>query len=85
MIAWLLGLALTPIGRIVSIAVALGASFFIWLTAHDHKQRAIGAENLLKDSKIEGGKINAKNEKVRASAERPGAAERMRKNNCRDC
>jgi hypothetical protein len=50
-----------------------------------NNQRSIGAKVVLKESKEEGAKANAKNENIRADAQRPGAADRVRKKYCGDC
>jgi len=63
------------------ILAAIASIWFGWLWNHDKKVVTKFVEN----SKIEGKNINAKNETVRARADRPGAAERVRKNYCRDC
>lgn len=56
-----------------------------WREWDKSNQRAIGAEKVLVASKEQGAKANATNEAVRADAERPGAADRVRKLYCRDC
>lgn len=81
----ILSLLANPLARYVSGAVAALVVFGVWLTTRDIKQQAIGAEKVLVASKKEGAKANAKNEAVRADAERPGAADRVRKLYCRDC
>ena len=55
------------------------------LIVNNSHQRSIGAEKVLVASKEQGAKANAKNEAVRAAAERPGAADRVRSRFCRDC
>ena len=54
------------------------------LIVNNSHQRSLGAEKVLVASKEQGGKANAKNEAVRAAAEGPGAAERVRARFCRD-
>lgn len=56
-----------------------------WREWDKSNQRAIGAEKVIVASKKEGAVANAKNEAVRADAERPGAADRVRKLYCRNC
>lgn len=56
-----------------------------WRVSDKEHQRAIGAAEVVTASKQEGAKANAKNEAVRARADTPGAAERLRKSACRDC
>lgn len=50
-----------------------------------NRQREIGAWKVVEASKKEGAKANAKNEAVRARADVPDAADRLRKQSCRDC
>ena len=48
-------------------------------------QRGKGAATVVEASREKAKIANAKNEKVRADARRPGAAERLRDTACRDC
>ncbi len=71
--------------------VALGAGVvgvLVGLRVWDvSTQQAKGAVKVVEASKKAGAEANAKNEKVRAVAREPGAAERLRKDRatCRDC
>lgn len=71
--------------------IALGAGLLVALVgvrACDvHKQQARGAEKVVEASKMKGAEANAINQKIRARAAEPGAAERLRndKASCRDC
>ena len=71
----------TRLGRGLTVAVAL----VVALLVNNSHQRSIGAEKVLVASKENGAKANAKNEAVRARADTPGAAERVRKHFCSDC
>lgn len=77
----MLAVLATPLGRGAIVAVAL----VLALIVNNSHQRSKGAESVLVASKEQGAKANAKNEAVRADAERPGAADRVRKQFCRDC
>ncbi len=48
-------------------------------------QRSKGAAAVVEASREKAKVANAKNEKVRADARRPGAPERLRDTACRDC
>lgn len=82
---WLLGMALTPIGRIVAGVLALVASFSMWLALHDH--------NIRKDEHAttiatvnEGAKaLNAKGLKARSAASGSDSLSRLRARYCDDC
>jgi predicted negative regulator of RcsB-dependent stress response len=56
-----------------------------WYAWNNHQQRQIGAERVLAQSRKVGDAANAKSEEYRTLADKPGAAERMRKRACRDC
>jgi hypothetical protein len=71
----------SALGRIVSVAlVALAA-----LGVNNMVQRAKGGQAVIEKSKKAGKIANAKAAKSHAAAERPGAAERVRRLHCRDC
>lgn len=83
----ILGWFLTPRGALVA---AFGVMFVAWQfdrTAVAWRSKKQGAAELVTVSKEAGAKANAKNEKVRADAKRPGAADRLLndKATCRDC
>jgi len=71
----------TRLGR----GLVVGFALVMALIVNNSHQRSIGASNVLVASKEQGAKANAKNETVRAAAERPGAADRVRSRFCRDC
>lgn len=74
----------TLIGQICTGGAIVALILTAWLSfAHHYENK--GAAKVIETSKVEGKKINAKNESVRARADRPGAAQRVRKNYCRDC
>ena len=73
--------AMSRLGRGLILAVALVAAFLV----NNSHQRSIGAEKVLVASKENGAKANVKNEAVRARADTPGAAERVRDRFCREC
>lgn len=69
------------IGVIVAAVVAL-----FGLRAWDiSTQQAKGAAKVVEASKQVGAKANAESEKARRAAAAPGAAERLRRDACRDC
>lgn len=75
---WIVG---TMVGRVVAgLLVGLVA-----LQINNAVQRGKGAALVYEASRQEGQAINARNEKVRAAARKPGAAERLLKTDCRDC
>ena len=49
------------------------------------RERSIGAEKVVQASKEVAKKANATNADVRRRASEPGAAERLRRDACRDC
>ena len=69
----------------IGMIMAVIAAVLGWREWDKSNQQAIGAEKVIVASKKEGAEANAKNEAVRADAERPGAADRVRKHYCRDC
>ena len=71
----------TPLGRGAIVVSAL----VLALIVNNSHQRNKGAESVIAAAKEQGAKANAKNEAVRADAERPGAADRVRERFCRDC
>lgn len=68
-------------GRLVA-GLAVG---LVVLSVNNAVQRSKGATAVVAASKEKGKAANAKNEKVRAAARQPGAAERLRQSACRDC
>jgi hypothetical protein len=72
---------LVPIGAGLAVVLAV----FAWDRVRISKAETRGAEKVITQSKNEGKKINEKNAQVFSSAERPGAAERVRQRFCRDC
>lgn len=75
---WLIS---TTIGRVVA-GVVVG---LVALQINNAVQRGKGAALVYEASKQEGRQINAQNEKVRQQVKQPGAADRLRKSDCRDC
>lgn len=81
MIATILAFVGTKLGRIAVGVVAV----LVFIGGFALDQRSRGRASVLADSKKEAQKINAKNAQVFDRAQRPGAAERVRKLYCRDC
>ena len=75
---WIIG---SWVGRVVA-GVVVG---FVAVQVKKAVQRSKGAAIVVAESKEKAKVANAKNEKVRDNARRPGAAERLLKNDCRDC
>ncbi len=71
----------TFIGRVVA-AIAVGGVLLWW---NNSVQRQKGADAVITGSIERGKAANATNEKVRARARQPGAAQRVLENYCRDC
>ena len=71
----------TKIGR--SILTALGC-VFAWVAFASHYQN-VGARNVIAKTNDSAKIIASDGRKARAPAERPGAADRLRKDSCRDC
>jgi hypothetical protein len=70
--------------RLGVIAAAVAA--LVGLRAWDiSTQQAKGAAKVVEASQKQGAKANAKNDEVRRAAAAPGAAERLRRESCRDC
>lgn len=66
------------------VLAAAGAALLVTsCVVHSLEQR--GANKLIAKSQIEGTKANVKNATIRDRARTPGAAERMRREACRDC
>lgn len=82
---WLLGMVLTPIGRIVAGVLALVASFGAWLALHDHSIRKDEHATTIATVNEGAKSLNAKGLKARSAAAGPGAAEWLKKHSCRDC
>lgn len=51
----------------------------------DNSLRNQGKAEVVQESKAAGAEANAKNKEVRAAARKPGAADRLLKDSCRDC
>lgn len=64
------------------IVISLLVGWYAW---NNHKQRQIGEERVIARSVKFGNAANEKSENYRAAADKPGAAERLRKSVCRDC
>lgn len=75
---WILG---SMLGRIVAGALV----GLVALGVNNAWQRQKGAEQVITGSIEKAKAINATNEKVRERARKPGAAERLLSNDCRDC
>ena len=75
---WIVG---SMIGRIVAAAIA----GLVALSINNAVQRKKGADAVITGSIERGKAANATNEKVRARARQPGAAQRVLENYCRDC
>ena len=71
----------TRLGRACLIAVG-GA--FGWVAFSSHYQN-VGARNVIAKTNESAKVIASDGRKARAPAERPGAAQRLRKDSCRDC
>lgn len=69
------------IGRIMA-GVVLG---LIALKSYGLYEQRVGARTVIEASKKAGTKANANAQKHHAAARSPGAAERLRKDSCRDC
>jgi hypothetical protein len=69
-----------------AVAVAgIVAIVVLWLWRHDAKIEARAEAAVIERSVEAGKKANAKADNAHAAAARPGAAERLRRNACRDC
>ncbi len=78
--AWLIG------WKAKAAVIAGGLMALLALRAWDvSRQQAKGAAKVIEASKQVGAKANAKNDEVRRAASAPGAAERLRRESCRDC
>lgn len=75
---WVVG---TTVGRIAAAALA----FLVAWQWNNAVQRGKGAALVYQDSKQAGSIANAKNETLRQKAKQPGAADRLRQSDCRDC
>lgn len=83
---WLVGVAASWMGRLGIIAG--GMLLLVWLRAWDvSRLKSKGRAEVVQASKQAGAKANATNDKVRAAAREPGAAERLRRDKatCSDC
>ena len=71
----------TRVGRagIIALGCALG-----WVAFASHYKN-VGARNVIAKTNESAKIIAADGKKARAPAERPGAADRLRKDSCRDC
>lgn len=79
-IEWVMARLVKVIGVSVGLSVLVGSCVM-----RDHKQQAKGAARVVEASQKQGAKANAESEKVRRAAAAPGAAERLRRDACRDC
>ena len=75
----------TKLGKLTAGALLVAGLFIAWLIPHDVKVAAKAEQTVVERAEDFGTKANAKNEKVRRDAAKPGAAERMRAKACRDC
>jgi hypothetical protein len=64
------------------VIAVIGVSSCLVRDAHLRQE---GKQEIVQASKEAGAQANAANEKVRADAAKPGAAERLRREACRDC
>jgi hypothetical protein len=72
---------LNPWARAVA---AVGGVFVIWFAFASHYEGK-GARKVIAASKIEGAKNAEKSAQHHSAARKPGAAERLLKDSCRDC
>lgn len=79
-IEWVMARLVKVIGVSVGLSVLVGSCVM-----RDHKQQTRGAAKVVEASQKQGAKANAASEKVRRAAAAPGAAERLRRESCRDC
>ena len=75
---WIIG---SWVGRVVA-GVLVG---FVALQVNNAVQRSKGAATVVAESKEKAKDANAKSEKARADARKPGAADRLLRDACRDC
>ena len=80
---WLLAKAFFTSKAGIASLVAL--AFFSWLKVHDSKIKRAERAEVFQESKQEGAKANARSQKIHSTARAPGAADRLRKDSCRDC
>lgn len=81
----ILGWFLTPRGALVAVFGVMFVAWQIDRTAVAWRSETKGAAKVVTASKDAGAKANATNEKVRTDTKRPGAADRLLKDSCRDC
>jgi hypothetical protein len=74
-----------PAVRYAAVAFGAVAIFALWLWRHDTKIEARAEQKVIERSVEAGKKANAQADKAHAAAGKPGAAERVRKQSCRDC
>lgn len=74
-----------PAVRYAAVALGVVAIFGAWLWRHDSKIEARAETRVIERSVKAGKKANAEASKAHAAAARPGAAQRVRVNACRDC
>jgi hypothetical protein len=82
---WLLNMALTPTGRIVSIITASLAAFGIWLAAHDHSIRKDEHQSTIANVNEGAKALNDKGLKARSAVAGSDSLKRLRQRYCDDC
>lgn len=78
---WLAG----PIVRWGAVALGVLAIGSLWLWRHDAKVAHKAERAVIERSEDAGRKAEAKADRAHRAARRPGAAERVMRNYCRDC
>lgn len=79
--ATIIAFFLTKVGRIVGAVAGAIALIFIF----GQYKEGVGRRELIAESREAGKEANAKSQEHHNRAHRPGAADRLRKDSCRDC
>jgi hypothetical protein len=85
MIGFIVAMLSTRGGQGAVLALGAAALFFSWLWRHDTKVAAKATTEIVRSLNADAEKKVNEAVKARAPASRPGAAERLRRDSCRDC